>query len=231
MSDAKEWHVAHGSESLGPFTVEELRQGFQSGSYNRDTLVFRQGMSAWTAAHQVSELSSIVPGGTTSAPPPPPMTTGQRAHEVDYTITGEEMQFVEVELDPWRRSDRGSRRDDVHDLRHQHEHDLRRRERPGAAPASWTSSSAPVSACSPARACSSPSSPTREAASSTSPSPLPIPGRIMPVDLKQMGGKAHRAEGRLPVRRQGRRDQHRLPEEDRRRAVRRRGLHHAEPRR
>ena len=100
MSDAKEWHVAHGSESLGPFTVEELRQGFQSGSYNRDTLVFRQGMSAWTAAHQVPELSSIVPGGTTSAPPPPPMTSGQRAHEVDYTITGEEMQFVEIELDP-----------------------------------------------------------------------------------------------------------------------------------
>lgn len=100
MSDSKEWHVARGSESLGPFSVEELRAGFQLGTYNRDTLVFKQGMSAWTAAAQVPALSSIVPGGTTSAPPPPPMTSGQRAHEVDYKIVGEEMQFIEIELDP-----------------------------------------------------------------------------------------------------------------------------------
>jgi len=100
MSDAKEWHVARGSESLGPFTTAELSSGFQSGVYTRDSLVFKQGMSAWTAASQVPELSAMVPGGTTSAPPPPPTISGQQAHEVDYNIVGEEMQFVEIELDP-----------------------------------------------------------------------------------------------------------------------------------
>ena len=32
--------------------------------------------------------------------PPPPPPGGQRAHEIDYEIFGEEMQFVEIELDP-----------------------------------------------------------------------------------------------------------------------------------
>lgn len=100
MTDAKTWHVAHGSESLGPFSLDELTRGFQTGQYTRDSLVFKQGMSAWTAAHQVPELAAMIPGGVTSAPPPPPLTSGQHAHEVDYNIVGEEMQFVEIELDP-----------------------------------------------------------------------------------------------------------------------------------
>ncbi len=100
MNDSKEWYVAKGSESIGPFSLGELERGFASGEYDRDSLVFKQGMSGWTAAAQVAELSSLVSGTTAGAPPLPPPASGRHAHEVDYEIIGEEMQFVEVELDP-----------------------------------------------------------------------------------------------------------------------------------
>jgi uncharacterized protein (TIGR00266 family) len=35
-----------------------------------------------------------------AAPAAPPAPTGRRSDEIDYTITGDDMQFVEVELDP-----------------------------------------------------------------------------------------------------------------------------------
>lgn len=100
MNDTKEWYVARGSESIGPVSLEELRVGFQGGQYNRETLVFKQGMSGWTAAAQVAELAPLVSAAATAPTPPPPPVSGRRAHEVDYEVLGEEMQFVEVELDP-----------------------------------------------------------------------------------------------------------------------------------
>jgi len=42
-----------------------------------------------------------VPGAKAApAAVPPPISPGQRAHEIDFKILGSEMQFVEVELDP-----------------------------------------------------------------------------------------------------------------------------------
>ena len=100
MNDAKVWYVARGSESLGPLTRGELASGFRSGDFGPESLVFKQGMSGWTAASQVAEFRDVLSGGGTSAAPPPPPPSGRLAHEVDYDIVGEEMQFVEIELDP-----------------------------------------------------------------------------------------------------------------------------------
>jgi uncharacterized protein (TIGR00266 family) len=103
MAEAKEWYVAVSGQSIGPMTLGELTVGFQSGQYNQKTLVFKQGMSGWAPAGQVGELSPILGGaGAPAASPPsaPSAVSGRRAHEVDYDIVGNEMQFVEVELDP-----------------------------------------------------------------------------------------------------------------------------------
>ncbi|MGH9318435.1 MAG: TIGR00266 family protein [Vicinamibacteria bacterium] len=107
MSEAKEWYVAVSGQSIGPMSLSELAAGFRSGGYNAKTLVFKQGMSGWTPAGQVPELSSVIAGGGVVASPfaqtsegPQPSSSGRQAHEVDYDIVGEEMQFVEVELDP-----------------------------------------------------------------------------------------------------------------------------------
>jgi uncharacterized protein (TIGR00266 family) len=102
MADAKEWYVAVSGQSIGPMAAPDLAAGFRSGQYNATTLVFKQGMSGWTAAAQVPEVAALLGGGGASAPAPAfgMPSSGRRAHEVDYEIVGEEMQFVEVELDP-----------------------------------------------------------------------------------------------------------------------------------
>jgi uncharacterized protein (TIGR00266 family) len=103
MAEAKEWYVAVSGQSLGPMTASELASGFRSGQYNQATLVFKQGMSGWTAAAQVPEVAPLL-GAAAGAPSPVPLgaptSGGRKSHEVDYDIVGSEMQFVEVELDP-----------------------------------------------------------------------------------------------------------------------------------
>jgi uncharacterized protein (TIGR00266 family) len=88
------WYIAVGGQQQGPFSQAQIQQGLSAGIYTRDTLVWRQGFANWLAMAQVPELQ----------PPtfsPPPMNSGStRAHEIDYQIHGNEMQFVEIELDP-----------------------------------------------------------------------------------------------------------------------------------
>ncbi len=100
MTDGKIWHIAEGGQSIGPMSQHEILQGLQAGRFNAQTLVFKQGMKDWTPAGQVAELST---SGSPGAAPPPLTHSARGAgvmHEVDYEIFGEEMQFVEVELDP-----------------------------------------------------------------------------------------------------------------------------------
>ena len=52
----------------------------------------------WTPLGQVPELAGAAASSFGAPPPPPP--GGQRAHEIDFQIFGEDLQFVEVELDP-----------------------------------------------------------------------------------------------------------------------------------
>ncbi len=61
------WHVAVNGQTQGPFTVQQIAAGVASGEVKPDTMVWSNGMSGWTAAGQVPQLS-----GSFSAPPPPP---------------------------------------------------------------------------------------------------------------------------------------------------------------
>jgi membrane protease subunit (stomatin/prohibitin family) len=72
------YHVAVGSQQTGPFPMETMQQQIAAGSITRDTLVWKQGMSAWTPAGQVFELQSLfsatpppLPGAATPPPVPP----------------------------------------------------------------------------------------------------------------------------------------------------------------
>ncbi len=88
------WYIAIGGQQQGPFSQAQVQQGVAAGIYTRDTLVWRQGFANWLVMAQVPELQQP----TFS---PPPMNTGNtQAHEIDYQIHGNEMQFVEIELDP-----------------------------------------------------------------------------------------------------------------------------------
>ena len=95
MSD-RMWYVAVDGQTIGPMSEAELVDALESSSYAPDTQVYCEGVTEWAPANTVAELKSHTP------PPPPPgqTTRGTVADEVDFDIHGEEMQFVEVELDP-----------------------------------------------------------------------------------------------------------------------------------
>jgi hypothetical protein len=97
------WFVAVNGKSLGPFTNQQILSGLASGQYNKATMVWRDGFTDWRSVGSVDGLQA---GPTPHTPPP---YSGQEAHQIDYTIFGNEMQYVEIELDPRRFSVMGPR--------------------------------------------------------------------------------------------------------------------------
>ena len=90
-----EWYMAVGGQQVGPVSEEDIVNNIKNGSVDAKTLVFIAGMQSWTA---LKDVSKFAPHLGSIAPPPVPAT--RRADVVDYKIEGEDLQFVEVELDP-----------------------------------------------------------------------------------------------------------------------------------
>lgn len=95
----KMWYVAVGGQSVGPMPQSELVAALASGKYTAQDHVYTEGMAGWVPAHSVAELQGAAPAAG-AVPVPAPPAAGSLADEVDYEIFGEEMQFVEIELDP-----------------------------------------------------------------------------------------------------------------------------------
>lgn len=70
LPQAAAFFVAMGGQQAGPFDMNTLQQHVQSGQITKDTLVWKQGMPAWTAAGEVPELGNLFG----AAPPPLPPT-------------------------------------------------------------------------------------------------------------------------------------------------------------
>ncbi len=92
MSD-QIWYVAVDGKQEGPYKAEEIEERIRSGSVARGAHVYRDGMGNW--APVVSEPRFAAAFGTPIPKPP-----GGVADEIDFVIVGEEMQFVEITLDP-----------------------------------------------------------------------------------------------------------------------------------
>jgi len=97
MAD-RQWYMAIGGHQVGPITEEEIAANIRNGSLDPATLVFTAGMTGWTAAKDARQLAEYF--RATPPPPPVPAAPGRTAHEIDFEIHGTEMQFVEVSLDP-----------------------------------------------------------------------------------------------------------------------------------
>jgi uncharacterized protein (TIGR00266 family) len=95
----EQWYMAIGGHQVGPVSQDDVVTSLRNGTVDGNTLVFTAGLSNWTPLKDVPQLASFL-GGNRPASPPPPIVPGRRAHEIDFKIVGSEMQFVEVELDP-----------------------------------------------------------------------------------------------------------------------------------
>jgi membrane protease subunit (stomatin/prohibitin family) len=65
----KQWYIGVNGQQVGPLDQAGLSAQARSGALTRDTLVWSEGMAAWTAAGQVPELSSVF--GAVPPPLPP----------------------------------------------------------------------------------------------------------------------------------------------------------------
>ena len=106
MANGQQWYMAIGGRQVGPVTEQEIVSNLKNGSIDAQTLVFTAGMSNWTPLREVTQFAAhlapvaAAPGAPPPAYIPPTGAAGRRAHEIDYKIFGEDMQFVEIELDP-----------------------------------------------------------------------------------------------------------------------------------
>ena len=98
----KPWFYVDSENQRHQVTEEQLQSLAASGVIRPATLVWTEGQAQWTPASQVLPVLFQNP----AVAPPPPLPAGgppampMRAHDVDYEIHGNEMQIVEVELDP-----------------------------------------------------------------------------------------------------------------------------------
>lgn len=95
MGQEAEWYYADGQTSVGPMTLRELKARIPRVK-GMDTLIFGPGLVQWTEAKHIDDVAETIA--------PPKMPTASRKNktsdEIDYEIFGEEMQYVVVELDP-----------------------------------------------------------------------------------------------------------------------------------
>ncbi|MCI0418764.1 MAG: GYF domain-containing protein, partial [Acidobacteria bacterium] len=95
------WYLAINNKSEGPLTADEVGTRIRGNQVTPQTLAFTQGMADWTPLNQVPQFHSMFRSETLSMPPVPTRTTGLlRSHEIDYEVFGDDMQFVEITLDP-----------------------------------------------------------------------------------------------------------------------------------
>jgi uncharacterized protein (TIGR00266 family) len=91
------WYVAVAGRQEGPFAEAEVLARIGDGRLDRGAHVYRPGMPNWVPIASVPELAA---GFAAAAAAPPPAPAHAAAHEIDYEIGGNEMQFVEITLDP-----------------------------------------------------------------------------------------------------------------------------------
>ncbi len=89
------WYYVKDGETVGPMPREELVRSLPAAD-GPETLVWGPGVAEWAAAKHVASLGTGA--ASISSPPRPPKT--RRADEIDYEVFGDDMQFVEVTLDP-----------------------------------------------------------------------------------------------------------------------------------
>jgi uncharacterized protein (TIGR00266 family) len=99
MSTNAQWYMAVGGHQVGPVSEDEIVSNIKNGSADGNTLVFISGMDNWTALKDVERFRMHLGPSPVAAVAPPPVP-GRRAHEIDFNVVGEDIQFVEVELDP-----------------------------------------------------------------------------------------------------------------------------------
>jgi len=97
------WYFHTATDQVGPL---EGQSAMDFAKANPDAFCWKPGFAEWLPVRSVAELTGQNNpwGGGPPIPPPPSMGAAfgrrGRADEIDFKIYGEDLQFVEIELDP-----------------------------------------------------------------------------------------------------------------------------------
>lgn len=95
MSSGEGWYYVKNGETVGPVSQGALRTELANAG-GPSALVWGPGVPEWTEARHVPALGV----GTAQPIQPPRAPTTRRADVIDYELFGDDMQFVEITLDP-----------------------------------------------------------------------------------------------------------------------------------
>lgn len=100
-SEDKVWHLDVDGKPHGPYSTEQILGGLRQKKISPKTLIYGPGMTKWEPIAWNPLFGRHRPDAQ-QAPRLPRATFHQAnlAHEIDFEVMGEEMQFVEIELDP-----------------------------------------------------------------------------------------------------------------------------------
>ncbi|MDZ4772883.1 MAG: TIGR00266 family protein [Planctomycetota bacterium] len=99
MSNTNNWYMSIGGHQVGPVSENEVIASIRSKTIDGTSLVWGPELKEWTPLAKVPRFAAEI-SGSKVPPPHAPSMPGRRAHDIDFIIRGDDMQFVEVELDP-----------------------------------------------------------------------------------------------------------------------------------
>ena len=103
-SDPAIWYIGINGQQQGPLGAQQVIDMIRAGQLTQTAYVYGQNQQ-WVPIGQIAGFAAAfqaTPGGAAPPPPPPagPAPVQMVADQIDFEIFGEEMQFVEVVLDP-----------------------------------------------------------------------------------------------------------------------------------
>lgn len=94
------WYVGINGQQQGPLGLQQILDMIRAGTVTRAAYVYSPALPQWTPIVQVPAFAAAFTGAPTPPPPPPAGPAPSVADQIDFEVFGNEMQFVEVTLDP-----------------------------------------------------------------------------------------------------------------------------------
>ncbi len=103
MNDPAIWYIGINGQQQGPLGAQAIIDMIRAGTINQTAYVYSQTNPSWTPIVQMPGFAAVF--NSAPPPPPPPPPAGPAPHtaiadQIDFEVFGNEMQFVEIVLDP-----------------------------------------------------------------------------------------------------------------------------------
>jgi len=100
-TDPAVWYVGINGQQQGPLGVQQIIDMIRAGTITQTAYVYGQNNPTWVPIHSVPAFAQVFHASPIPPPPPPPAGRAPIvADQIDFELFGEEMQFVEIVLDP-----------------------------------------------------------------------------------------------------------------------------------